>query len=228
MIKGIGISAYGPATGDRLDGLAQELQEARAAGFDAYELPLLASNVIRCGRIDRDELERVATVFERQPLRVTVHAAMSLRLTDPNRLSRAGVPEQPGGCPPNPRRSHGLPQRAACALPGRPGHGAAPHFGRAGRDVAQRNRGAPPDGAARREARRGDRRGELRSAPMADCGAPTTRQDAECAHHVSPGDAAGSDCRSGSDRWKSDRAMATCCRRSRPPCGAWPTRRYDK
>jgi sugar phosphate isomerase/epimerase len=83
MIKGIGISAYGPATDGRLDGLAQELQEVGEAGFDAYELPLPACNVIRCGKIDRDELERVAAVFDRQPLKATVHAAMSLRLTDP-------------------------------------------------------------------------------------------------------------------------------------------------
>jgi sugar phosphate isomerase/epimerase len=82
MIKGIGISSYAAIDG-RLDSLAQELHEVRKAGFDAYELPLPACNVIRYGRIARDELERVAAVFERQPLRTTVHAPLSLRLTDP-------------------------------------------------------------------------------------------------------------------------------------------------
>jgi sugar phosphate isomerase/epimerase len=82
MIKGIGINCDDSAIDGRLDRLAQALQQAQEAGFDAYELSLPACNVIRCGRIDRLELDRVAAVFERQTLHTTVHAPMSLRLTD--------------------------------------------------------------------------------------------------------------------------------------------------
>jgi sugar phosphate isomerase/epimerase len=83
MIKGIGINCDDSAIDGRLDRLARDLERAEEAGFDAYELSLPACNVIRCGRIDRDELERVVAVLGRHTLRYTVHAPMSLRLTEP-------------------------------------------------------------------------------------------------------------------------------------------------
>ncbi len=89
MIKGIGINCDDDAIDGRLDRLEQELDQAQAAGFDAYELSLAACNVIRNGRVDEDELAPLAAVMARRPLRYTVHAPMSLRLTD-----RTGFHEQ--------------------------------------------------------------------------------------------------------------------------------------
>jgi sugar phosphate isomerase/epimerase len=83
MIKGIGINCNDEAIDGRLDRLEAELDRAQAAGFDAYELSLAAVNVIRDGRIDEDELARLAGRMARRPPRYTVHGPMSLRLTDP-------------------------------------------------------------------------------------------------------------------------------------------------
>ncbi len=89
MIKGIGINCDDDAIDGRLDRLDRDLKQAQAAWFDAYELSLAACNVIRCGGIDDDELARLAALLARQPLRYTVHAPMSLRLTD-----KTGLHEQ--------------------------------------------------------------------------------------------------------------------------------------
>ncbi len=89
MIKGIGINCDDEAIDGHLDRLERELDRAREAGFDAYELSLPACNVIRCGRLDSDELNRLAAVLEREPLHYTVHGPMSLQLTD-----RTGFHEQ--------------------------------------------------------------------------------------------------------------------------------------
>jgi len=83
MIKGIGINCNDEAIDGRLDRLAEDLDRAAAAGFDAYELSLAAVNGIRDGRIDEAELARLAAVLARRPLRTTVHGPMALRLTEP-------------------------------------------------------------------------------------------------------------------------------------------------
>ncbi len=83
MIKGIGINCNEETIDGRLDRLEAELERAAAAGFDAYELSLAAVNVVRAGRLAEDELARLAALLARQPLRITVHGPMALRLTEP-------------------------------------------------------------------------------------------------------------------------------------------------
>ena len=83
MIKGIGINCDDDAVDGHLDRLEDQLEQTHAAGFDACELSLSAVNVIRHGRIDTDEVTRLAAIMGRYPLRYTVHGPMSLRLSDP-------------------------------------------------------------------------------------------------------------------------------------------------
>jgi sugar phosphate isomerase/epimerase len=80
MIKGIGINCHDSLIDGSLELLGGELAKAEEAGFDAYELSALACNVIRNGRIEREELERVRALLGRSGLRYTMHGPNSLRL----------------------------------------------------------------------------------------------------------------------------------------------------
>ena len=80
MILGIGINCDDSAIDGRLDRLAAELARAEDSGFDAYELSLEACNIVRGGRIDWDELERVKAILAGRALHYTVHGPCELRL----------------------------------------------------------------------------------------------------------------------------------------------------
>ena len=86
MIRGIGANCDDHDIDGHLDKLARDVAHAEAAGYDAYELSTGAVNAIRCGRLDADEAQRVATVLSAHHLSYTVHPPVDLRLTDASGL----------------------------------------------------------------------------------------------------------------------------------------------
>jgi len=82
MIRGIGINCDEDTIDGHVDRLAQALDRAEQAGFDAYEFSIEACNLIRGGRVIQDEVDRVKAVLSAHSLRYTVHPPCSLQLTD--------------------------------------------------------------------------------------------------------------------------------------------------
>jgi len=65
VVRGIGINCDDEAIDGHLERLEHDLERAQQAGFDAYELSLEACNVIRGGKVDQPEQERLKAVLAR-------------------------------------------------------------------------------------------------------------------------------------------------------------------
>jgi sugar phosphate isomerase/epimerase len=82
MIRGIAINSDDEAIDGDVERLEAEAALAEASGFDGYELTTTATNMLRGGRVDDAEVERVRRALAGRRLRYTMHPPTALRMAD--------------------------------------------------------------------------------------------------------------------------------------------------